>query len=76
MKLREHLDKISSDISSIRVDIAKQTVSWKHHVKRTDLLEKDLKPVKKHVDFVNMLAKLIVGLAAIAGAFKWFISGA
>jgi hypothetical protein len=74
-KIIEKLDTQSEDISIIKVDIAKNTVSLDEHIKRTNLLEEnmqgireEMKPVQRHVDAVNTILKLIGFLAVIVGA--------
>jgi hypothetical protein len=75
-KIIEKLDKQSSEISEIKIDIAKNTVSLDEHIKRTALLEEsmenirnEVKPIQKHVDAVHTVLKLIGFVAVIAGAF-------
>lgn len=53
--------------------LAKIETDIRHHIKRTDLLEtdvrmwrKDIEPIQKHVGFVNGLAKLSIVAAACA----------
>ena len=80
-KIIEKLDTQSEDISVIKVDVAKNTVSLDEHIKRTNLLEEsmngireEMKPVQRHVDAVNTILKLIGFLAVIAGAITGLIS--
>lgn len=55
----QKLDKIVEDIGEIKVTLGKQQVSLDEHIRRTNLIEEDLKPVKKHVWMVNGALKLV-----------------
>lgn len=46
--------------------LAKNTASLEDHIRRTELLEQDMKPIKRHVEIVNWTAKL--GLTAVTVA--------
>jgi len=63
------------DIHDIKITLAKMETDLRHHIRRTDLLQdevkhwrKDLKPIQTHVAFINGLSKLLLVLAAVAGA--------
>ncbi len=73
-KIIEKLDYQSKEISDIKVDVAKNTVSLEDHIKRTELLEEnmqgirqELKPVQKHVEAVNTILKLIGFISVLSG---------
>lgn len=66
-RIENKLDRVSEHISSIDSTLAAQHVSLKEHMRRTALLESDMKPVKRHVIAVNGIFKLI-GLLATLGA--------
>lgn len=38
-EIKEDLKAIRGDVNSIKIDVARNTVSLEHHVKRTDLLQ-------------------------------------
>ena len=66
---------MQKDIEQIKVDMAEIKVDLKHHIKRTELLEdevrawrNDLKPVQKHVTIINGLGHILLWAAAISGA--------
>ena len=74
-KIIEKLDTQSTDISEIRVDVAKNTISLEEHIRRTDIADEniqiirsELKPLQKHVDAVNTILKLVGFLAVVSGA--------
>jgi len=60
------LDKISDELSQIRVILARQEESLAYHIRRTDLLEKTMEPVRAHVQQMRGAGKLIALLALIA----------
>lgn len=71
------LDKIAEDITDIKVTSAKQEVNLENlteqvriHVKRTDLLELEIKPIKEHVALINACLK-ILGLTALLAGLGW-----
>jgi archaellum component FlaC len=64
----EKLEKISEKLSSIDVTLAVNTEQLKVHIRRTELLEEAVEPVKKHVAMVENSLKLI-GLLCSGAAF-------
>lgn len=68
VKILEKLDTISSDMSEMKVTLAKQEVSLQEHIRRTNLLEGKLQPIEEHVSAVNTTIKIfgqVTGLASI-----------
>lgn len=57
-EIKEDLKAIKSDVNSIKLDVARNTVSLEHHVKRTDLLQ-------------NLVVALI--LCVVGACFKLLI---
>lgn len=66
-RLEEKIDKVVEKTSSIDVTLAKQSVILDEHVRRTNLLEKKLEPIEKHVILMKGLMKIVgfVGLGAL-----------
>lgn len=58
------IDDVHENITQIKVTLAAQHESLKTHIRRTDLLEKKLEPLEKHVTMVQGSIKLI-GFVAI-----------
>lgn len=75
MSVDQKLDKIVDTLGQQAVTLERLTVTVEDHVRRTNILEADIVPIKKHVWMVNGALKLIglVGiLAAIAeGLAAW-----
>lgn len=77
MKSRLPFEKekmVEKELTEIKVHLAEIRVDLQHHIKRTELLEsevrewrKDIEPVQKHVGFVSGLGKLI-GFLSITAA--------
>lgn len=65
-RLEEKLDKMDDRLDSIDKTLAVNTVLLDEHIKRTNILEKEFKPVKNHVVFVNNLAKAVAALGSAA----------
>lgn len=65
-KIESKLDKIQDNISAINSTLAAQHESLKIHIKRTDLLEKKLEPVERHVIMINGILKFIGVIAVLA----------
>jgi hypothetical protein len=70
--MEKKLDKIAEDISEIKTTLAEQHITLKEHIRRTELLESDLHPIKVHVAKVEGAFKLIMALIAIAAAIGAF----
>lgn len=64
IRIEDKVDKIIDKIGSIDVTLAAQHVSLTDHIRRTELLEKEIEPIKKHVSMVHGAMKLI-GLGTV-----------
>lgn len=78
-RLYEILDKISEDISDLKVTVAKQEENIKEHIRRTELAEENLdmirneiKPLKEHVIAINGVLKTIGIISVIIGSGAGF----
>ena len=71
MEIDAKLDKIQEDISSIKIHLGEYNVSLKDHIRRTELLEESIDPIKKHVAIVNFIGK--IALAILASEIGWEI---
>ena len=67
-RLDERLDSVDQRLASIDSTLVKNTVLLDEHIRRTNLLESELRPIKKHVEFINHIAKInsIVGTILLA----------
>lgn len=72
---------MEKDITEIKVHLAEIKIDLKHHMKRTELLEdevrewrKDIEPVQEHITVVTGIGRLLGLLAIIAGGIAAVIS--
>lgn len=76
MKLRDTLEDIQRLALDTQIRITRIEVDLNHHIRRTELLEKqfdlyhkEFKPVRRHVDFIQGLTKAVAWIVAVsAGA--------
>ena len=61
------LDKLDDRIDKVDVTLAKQHESLKEHMRRSDALESQMKPVQKHVVMVEGIVKFIGLIGIIIG---------
>lgn len=66
-RLEAKIDKVVDEITAIQITLAKQHVSLDDHIRRTSILENELKPIKKHVTMVDGVFKFL-GFLALIGA--------
>jgi archaellum component FlaC len=74
IRIEDKIDKVVEHIGSIDSTLAAQHVSLKEHMRRTELLEQEIEPIKAHVDMVSGAVKLILFTAAICGGIEGIIS--
>jgi len=58
---QDHAKEVDVRLSAIENDL-------KYHIKRTDLLEESVKPIKNHVSGINYIVKATLLLGSIAAA--------
>lgn len=58
------IDKMDTRLDSVDITLAKQSVILDEHVKRSNMLEAQMEPVKKHVTMVNGVLKFL-GIVSI-----------
>lgn len=78
-EFKSDLKQIQKDIYETKIDIAEIKTDLRHHIKRTELLEgevrqnrQDLKPVREHVNFIKNLGRLttwVVGIGGLVAAY-------
>lgn len=65
-RIEDKIDTIVAHTASIDVTLAKQHEQLAYHIKRTNLIEEQLEPIKKHVNMVHGALKLIGVLSVLA----------
>lgn len=69
-RLYNTLEKMDQRLDNVDITLAKQSVVLEQHVKRTNLLEDEIRPIKKHVDRVNAIMWLMSGILTLLLAAK------
>lgn len=67
-------DDIRKSLGNIDVTLAEQHVTLKDHIRRTELLETAIEPLKSHAQRINGGIKLIglcAAIAAIVESLHW-----
>ena len=76
--IKDDLKEIKQDVALTRVDISEIKTDLRYHIKRTDILENQVKPVTEHVKFVKNLGKFIswsVGIfTALGGLYLAYLA--
>lgn len=65
-RIETKIDDVSEHLSEINTTLGAQHVSIKEHIRRCNLLEEELKPIKAKVNMVEGALKLITLAAALA----------
>lgn len=63
-RIEDKIDKISDDISDVKVTLVRNTISLEEHVKRTNMLEAKVDPIEKDI-YMAKGAIAFIGLLAI-----------
>lgn len=71
-KIEAKVDKIDGRLLVIDKTLVKQEANLKEHMRRTDLLENDLRPIKTHVAMIQGALKLIGLIALLTTIIKFF----
>jgi len=69
-KLDEKIDKIFDEVIELKVITIKQEENLREHMRRTELLEEQMKPVSRHVTMVKGVMLFITMLATVAGIYR------
>lgn len=57
--LINRLDKLNEKQDEMNSILIENTTSLKEHMRRTELLEEEIKPIKADIQFVNNVAKFV-----------------
>lgn len=64
------LEKVDNRIDNIDITLMKQNIVLDDHIRRTEILENEIKPIKTHIDMFKLILKIAgVLLATGAGGF-------
>jgi len=56
-RMEDKIDRIGGEVSEVNIHIAEIKKDLRYHIKRTDLLEAEVNPIKKHVIMVSGVMK-------------------
>ena len=73
VRIEDKIDKIFERMASVDVTLVKQHGQLEYHIKRTDLLESELKPVRDHVRLIQAALRWLSVIGIIAGVAKLFL---
>lgn len=62
----KRLEEIERLLASLDKTLALNTAHLEEHIRRTELLEEEVKPIKRHVEQIRGAGKLLAILALIA----------
>lgn len=71
MSIEGKVNEIQKSIHNIDITLAEQHVSLKEHMRRTKMLEEDMKPVKQHVNMVQGVGAFLLILAAVIAILSY-----
>ena len=71
-RMESKIDSISARMNGIDRTLVRQAMSLEEHMRRTDILEKKLVPVEKHVTMVDRVIKFLGILALLATIVELF----
>jgi uncharacterized protein YdcH (DUF465 family) len=66
-RIFDKIEKIDDRLNNIDTSLVRQTVSLEEHIRRTNLLENEIKPVKRHVIMVESVFKFIGAISVVIG---------
>lgn len=69
-RIEKKVDDSNDHLASIDATLSAQHVSLKEHMRRTALLEADIRPIKRHVDMMSGALKLLGAVALIVGIIE------
>lgn len=67
-RIEKKIDDLTDHLSNIDTTLALQHESLKHHIKRTNLLEKKIEPIESHVKLLQGLFKIVSAISVMTGA--------
>lgn len=66
-KIEANQDEHKELLSSLDKTVAKQEVNIADHIRRTQLLEQEVLPIKAHIEQVRGVGKFIVFISVVVG---------
>ncbi len=72
-RIEAKIDDSADHLASIDVTLGVQSIQLRDHIRRTTLLEQELRPIRKHVNMVQGALKLITLAAAMAAIVEFIL---
>lgn len=69
-RIENKIDKLDGRIDNIDVTLGKQHVSLEIHIKRTNILEEEVRKITKHVNYVRGFFVILAFTAGLLLTFK------
>ena len=76
-RIEDKLDKVVETIGEIKVTLGAQHITLEEHMRRTELLENEIKPLQKQHTIINFCAKILTmlfGSAIVVAIIKKILS--
>ena len=71
------MDELKKDIKDIKdtlhgqsKELTKYNILLEEHIRRTNIIEDELEPIKNHVNFVHTLGKLVIAAVTVAASIS------
>lgn len=64
------LERMDERLDAMNIILAANTKSLEEHMRRTELLENEIRPIKSHVSLINAGAKILSVVLTLALAAK------
>lgn len=74
IRIETKIDRVVEHIGSLDVTSAAQHVSLDEHIRRTEILEVKVAPIKKVFDSIIVIGKFLLFVAAIGAGIEGVIS--
>lgn len=69
-RIENKLDATNTHLAAIDVTLAKTQADVNYHIKRTDILEEQVKPIKQHTDELKAMVRILKILALLASVVE------
>lgn len=66
-RVLDKIDKIDDKLAIIDTTLLRNTITLEEHIRRTSILESEIKPLKKHVTLVESFFKIIGFTSTLVG---------
>lgn len=67
VRIEDKIDSVKDILSSVNVTLASQHESLKEHMRRTELLEKQIAPIQRDLDTRKSLMRILGGFFVLIG---------